>query len=129
MPDIQIGESFIGAGAEAAHINTVLGDREGQVGQGGAERAGQGGDHLAGRLLAAPLDLRQVLGRDSGPVGGLCEGLVPVGAQRPQAGPEHLPPQWLQRPAAQREDPADLAHGLTVGTRGQKGNLRSPAAD
>src|SRR5580692_6151444 len=32
MPDIQIGESFIGAGAEAAHINTVLGDREGPVG-------------------------------------------------------------------------------------------------
>ena len=32
MPDIQIGESFIGEGAEAAHINTVLGDREGPVG-------------------------------------------------------------------------------------------------
>jgi 5,6,7,8-tetrahydromethanopterin hydro-lyase len=32
MPDIQIGESFVGAGAEAAHINTVLGDREGPVG-------------------------------------------------------------------------------------------------
>jgi 5,6,7,8-tetrahydromethanopterin hydro-lyase len=29
---IQIGESFIGDGAEAAHINTVLGDREGPVG-------------------------------------------------------------------------------------------------
>jgi 5,6,7,8-tetrahydromethanopterin hydro-lyase len=32
MADIQIGESFIGEGAEAAHINTVLGDREGPVG-------------------------------------------------------------------------------------------------
>jgi len=29
---IQIGESFVGEGAEAAHINTVLGDREGPVG-------------------------------------------------------------------------------------------------
>ncbi len=27
-----IGESFIGEGAEAAHINTVIGDREGPVG-------------------------------------------------------------------------------------------------
>ena len=27
-----IGESFIGEGAEAAHINTVLGDRDGAVG-------------------------------------------------------------------------------------------------
>lgn len=27
-----IGESFVGDGAEAAHINTVLGDREGPVG-------------------------------------------------------------------------------------------------
>lgn len=29
---VQIGESFIGAGANAAHINTVLGDRSGPVG-------------------------------------------------------------------------------------------------
>jgi 5,6,7,8-tetrahydromethanopterin hydro-lyase len=29
---IQIGESFVGEGAEAAHINTVLGFREGPVG-------------------------------------------------------------------------------------------------
>ena len=29
---IQIGESFVGEGAEAAHINTVLGYREGPVG-------------------------------------------------------------------------------------------------
>ncbi len=29
---IQLGESFIGAGAEAAHINTVLGARSGPVG-------------------------------------------------------------------------------------------------
>ena len=27
-----IGESFIGEGAEAAHVNTVLGDRAGPVG-------------------------------------------------------------------------------------------------
>lgn len=29
---VQIGESFIGEGAEAAHVNTVLGDRNGPVG-------------------------------------------------------------------------------------------------
>jgi len=29
---VEIGESFIGAGANAAHINTVLGDRHGPVG-------------------------------------------------------------------------------------------------
>jgi len=29
---IQIGESFVGEGAEAAHVNTVLGEREGPVG-------------------------------------------------------------------------------------------------
>ena len=29
---VQIGESFVGEGAEAAHINTVLGDRQGPVG-------------------------------------------------------------------------------------------------
>ena len=30
---MQIGESFVGVGGEAAHLNTVLGDREGPVGQ------------------------------------------------------------------------------------------------
>src|SRR6478752_5235746 len=29
---VLIGESFVGEGAEAAHINTVLGDRDGPVG-------------------------------------------------------------------------------------------------
>src|SRR3984893_1027590 len=29
---VLIGESYIGEGAEAAHINTVLGDRDGPVG-------------------------------------------------------------------------------------------------
>lgn len=32
MSAVQIGESFVGSGAEAAHVNTVLGDREGPVG-------------------------------------------------------------------------------------------------
>ncbi|QNN51891.1 formaldehyde-activating enzyme [Nocardioides mesophilus] len=32
MSDVQLGESFIGKGAEAAHVNTVLGPREGAVG-------------------------------------------------------------------------------------------------
>jgi 5,6,7,8-tetrahydromethanopterin hydro-lyase len=30
---MELGESFIGTGAEAAHVNTVLGEREGPVGQ------------------------------------------------------------------------------------------------
>ena len=30
---MQLGESFVGDGAEAAHVNTVLGEREGPVGQ------------------------------------------------------------------------------------------------
>ena len=29
---MQLGESFVGTGAEAAHVNTVLGDRDGPVG-------------------------------------------------------------------------------------------------
>src|SRR6185369_1656736 len=29
---VLIGESYVGEGAEAAHINTVLGDRDGPVG-------------------------------------------------------------------------------------------------
>ena len=117
----------------------ILGRAGHQVGDGDVEGARKGRDHLARRLLAAALDLRQVLGRDPRPLGSLRERLVPVGAQRPQAAPEHLPPQWFQclgfqclgfqRLAAEREDPADLAHDLTVGTRGWKGNLRSPAAD
>lgn len=32
MTEVQIGESFVGEGAEAAHINTVLGPRSGPVG-------------------------------------------------------------------------------------------------
>src|SRR5215472_4089330 len=32
LPVMAIGESFIGSGAEAAHINTVLGRRDGPVG-------------------------------------------------------------------------------------------------
>lgn len=30
---MEIGESFVGSGGEAAHLNTVLGDRSGPVGQ------------------------------------------------------------------------------------------------
>lgn len=31
-PDMEIGEAFVGEGAEAAHVNTVFGKREGSVG-------------------------------------------------------------------------------------------------
>jgi 5,6,7,8-tetrahydromethanopterin hydro-lyase len=32
MPVVQIGESFVGDGPDAAHVNTVLGERSGPVG-------------------------------------------------------------------------------------------------
>ena len=32
MSELEIGESFVGAGAEAAHVNTVLGPRDGPAG-------------------------------------------------------------------------------------------------
>ena len=32
MPTVQIGESYVGEGMEAAHVNTVLGERSGPVG-------------------------------------------------------------------------------------------------
>jgi len=31
-PEMEIGEAFVGEGAEAAHVNTVVGKREGSVG-------------------------------------------------------------------------------------------------
>jgi 5,6,7,8-tetrahydromethanopterin hydro-lyase len=31
-PDMEIGEAYVGNGAEAAHVNTVIGKREGSVG-------------------------------------------------------------------------------------------------
>jgi 5,6,7,8-tetrahydromethanopterin hydro-lyase len=31
-PEMEIGEAFVGDGAEAAHVNTVIGKREGSVG-------------------------------------------------------------------------------------------------
>ncbi len=32
MSDVELGEAFVGQGAEAAHVNTVLGRRDGPVG-------------------------------------------------------------------------------------------------
>jgi hypothetical protein len=74
----------------------VAGDLFGQGDEGGVEGAGQGGDHLAGRLLAAALDLGEVLGREAGPGRGLGERLVPVLAQRPEPAAERFPPQGLR---------------------------------
>jgi ATP-dependent Clp protease protease subunit len=118
-----------GGGAE------FLGRAGHQVGDGDVEGAREGGDHLARRLLAAAFDLRQVLRRDARPLGGLRERLLSLGAQRPQAAAQHLPPQRFQFTAVtvvlatQREDPAELAHDPTVKGRRARGNLRSPPAD
>jgi ATP-dependent Clp protease, protease subunit len=73
----------------------VAGYLLGQLGEGDVERAGQGSDHLAGRLLAATLDLRQVLGRDPGPGRRLRQRLALVEAQGAEAVAENLPPQGL----------------------------------
>jgi ATP-dependent Clp protease protease subunit len=54
-------------GLRGGELAQVAGHLLGQLGQGHVERAGQGGDHLAGRLLAATLDLGQVLRRYPGP--------------------------------------------------------------
>ena len=115
-----------GAGPHAGEAAQVLRDRERQVGQGGVERAREGGDHLARRLLAPALDLGQVLRRDPGPLGGLRERLVAVGAQRPQAAAEHLPPQRLRRLTPVREDPDDLSHDPTVESPRRRRKHRSP---
>jgi len=52
-----IGESFVGEGAEAAHVNTVLGRRDGPVGAAWATaaalRAGQAGAPALAEVLAA----------------------------------------------------------------------------
>jgi ATP-dependent Clp protease, protease subunit len=73
----------------------VTGYLLGQLGQRQVERASQGGDHLAGRLLAATLDLRQVLGRDPGPARRLRQRLALLPAQGAEAVPQDLAPQRL----------------------------------
>ena len=71
----------------------VTGDVFGEVDERGAQRAGQGGDHLAGGFLAAALDLGQVLRRDSGPGRRLGQRLLLFLAQDPEPPAEHFPPQ------------------------------------
>src|SRR5207249_1970079 len=73
----------------------VTGDVFGEVDERGAQRAGQGGDHLAGGLLAAALDLGEVLGRDSGPGCRLGQRLLLFLAQEPEPSAEHFPPEGL----------------------------------
>jgi hypothetical protein len=81
-------------GEPPTDVSTTDVDRE--VDEGGAERAGDGGDHLAGGFLAAALDLGEVLGRDAGPLGGVGEGLAALVPQAPQTCAEDDPPQGLR---------------------------------
>jgi ATP-dependent Clp protease, protease subunit len=68
-----------------------------QLGEGHVERASEGGDHLAGRLLAPALDLGQVLRRYPGPGRRLRQSLALLTAQGPEAVAKDLTPQWLSR--------------------------------
>ena len=82
-------------GARAHLAAQVAGDLLGEVDERGAQRAGQGRDHLAGGLLAAALDLGQVLGRDPGPGRRLGQRLLLFLAEDPQPPAEHFPPEGL----------------------------------
>ena len=73
----------------------VTGDMFGEVDERGAQRAGQGGDHLAGGFLAAALDLGQVLRRDPGPGRRLGQRFLLFLAQDPEPPAEHFPPEGL----------------------------------
>jgi hypothetical protein len=67
----------------------------GEVDERGAQRAGQGGDHLAGGFLAAALDLGQVLRRDPGPGRRLGQRFPLFLTQNPEPPAEHFPPEGL----------------------------------
>ena len=69
----------------------------GQPDERGPQRSGQGRDHLAGRFLAAALDLGKVLRRYPGPARRLGERLLLFLAEGPEPLTEHLPPQRLLR--------------------------------
>ena len=73
----------------------VTGDMLGEVDERGAQRAGQGGDHLAGGFLAAALDLGQVLRRDPGPGRRLGQRFLLFLAEDPEPPAEHFPPEGL----------------------------------
>ena len=75
----------------------VAGHLLGQPDERGAQRAGQGRDHLARRFLAPALDLGEVLRRYPGPARRLGERLPLVQAEGAQPLTEHLPPQRFRR--------------------------------
>ena len=99
------GEDVAGAGVprmgvarawDEGHLAAqVAGDLFGEVDERGAQRAGQGRDHLAGGFLAAALDLGQVLRRDPGPGRRLGQRLLLFLAEDPEPPAEHFPPERL----------------------------------
>ena len=62
-----------------------------------SKRAGNGGDHLAGRLLEPALHLGEVLRRDPGRVAMSPSVSPAVVPEAPQLFTEHVPPQRLAR--------------------------------
>ena len=77
------------------------------------EGAGDGGEHLAGRVLESALDLGEVLRRDAGPLGRLRQRLAATEPQGAEALTQDLPPQRLgiNDPAARDGMEADdLGH-------------------
>ncbi len=96
------GAAWAGAGArrwppgDEGHLAAqVTGDMLGEVDERGAQRAGQGGDHLAGGFLAAALDLGQVLRRDPGPGRRLGQRFLLFLAEDPEPPAEHFAPEGL----------------------------------
>lgn len=72
-----------------------LGHGEGEVEQRDVEGTGDGGDHLARRLLAPTLDLREVLGGDPRSGGRVVEGVATLVASSPELLAQGIAPQWL----------------------------------
>jgi len=93
----------------------VTGDLLGEVDERGAQRAGQGRDHLAGGFLAAALDLGEVLGRDPGPGRRLGQRFLLFLAQKPEPPAEHFPPEGLLGPRLRLGLPLGFALGLPLG--------------
>ena len=105
-----------GARREGHLAAQVTGYLLGEVDERGAERPGQGRDHLAGGFLAAALDLGEVLRRYAGPGRRLGQRLLLFLAEDPQPPAEHFPPEGLLR----------LQGCLVSGCWGRGSRLRFP---
>ena len=102
----------------------VTGDLFGEVDERGAQRAGQGRDHLAGGFLAAALDLGEVLRRDPGPGRRLGQRLLLLLAQEPEPPAEYFPPEGLLGPWFRLRFRMGLPLGFATGFAPQRIHVR-----